>query len=194
MVTRATDLEKALEASRLGDLRWLGDPSLLPRERVGATLAPPDEPWFQAHNLAHLEAMLAAKLLAATLLAGDNDTVNPVRINEEILDWRDIAGDSASAIKLSTTEAVRAAFILLEKSLGRSARTVRDKKRQSAMDLASSDVQIYTNATDGRAKHVDWFLFARKEEIEADEAAAREMSEIGPRQSSLAQLTKTRQA
>ena len=130
MVTRATDLEKALEASCLGDLRWLGDPSLLPRERVGATLAPPDEPWFQAHNLAHLEAMLAAKLLAATLLAGDNDTVNPVRINEEILDWRDIAGDSVSATKLSTTEAVRAAFILLEKSLGRSARTVRDETRR----------------------------------------------------------------
>jgi hypothetical protein len=61
---KAVDMEKAVDAARLGDLKWLGDMNLIPpRDRLTATQLPPDEPWWPAHNIAHLEAMLAAKSL-----------------------------------------------------------------------------------------------------------------------------------
>jgi hypothetical protein len=177
---KAVDMEKAVDAARLGDLKWLGDMNLIPpRDRLTATQLPPDEPWWPSHNIAHLEAMLAAKLMAALLIASEGQ--GDARLSNVIVDWRDIAGERASEIAMSAIDTTRAAFILLERSIGRSARTVRDKKRHATFDFGASEVQICTSAGEGgKAKVTDWFTFARKEELEADEAALREMADTGP--------------
>jgi hypothetical protein len=176
------DLDKATSQAVEGNLKWLGDLSLVPaKERSNAVSGlPAEEPWFPSHNVAHLEAIIASKIIAATIIAAEEQP--DVQIREALLDWRDIAGERAGQVEMSTIDALKAAFILITRSLGRTARTVRDKKRHAALDLGGSEVQILaaTGEAGKSSKVIDWFTFARKEELEADEAALRDIAQDGP--------------
>lgn len=171
------DLSRASRILRAGTLQWVGDTTLFP---ISSSALPSDtkvtDPLPVFFNLSLMDMVLAAKILAATVMHSDPASLRESAARKLFDDpkhevffdalWSSVisASKAKSPIFISPKSGVQAALVRITCAIGRKARAHRAKQKAKIHHTARSEVQI----REAENSFTDWLTYSMREEAEKD--------------------------